>query len=71
MSCDELLRLRTQARQVKLKMDDQRRKAQTKAAIPRQNRPSGKSEFLPYLQRKLARLSARIEAHVAEHQCQK
>ncbi len=70
MACDELLRLRTQARQIKVKMDEQRRKAKVKAAVPRQNRPSGRSEYLPYLQRKLARLAARIDAHVAQHRCQ-
>lgn len=71
MPCDELLQLRSHATQIKNKIDEQRRKAKAKAAEPRHGRPSGKSEYVPYLQRKLSLLVARIEAHVAEHNCQK
>lgn len=70
MSCDELLLLRSQATQLKTKIDEQRRKARAKAAEPRPGRPSGKSEYVPYLQRKLTRLASKIEAHMAAHKCQ-
>jgi hypothetical protein len=70
MPCDELLQLRSQATQIKIKINDQRRKARAKAAEPRAGRPSGKSEYVPYLQRKLSRLASKIEAHMAAHRCQ-
>ncbi len=70
MPCDELVQLRSQATQIKLKIDEQRRKAKAKAAEARSGRPSGKSEYVPYLQRKLSRLASQIEAHMAAHKCQ-
>ncbi len=70
MACDELLQLRSQATQIKNKIDEQRRKARAKASEPRYGRPSGKSEYVPYLQRKLTRLASKIEAHMAAHKCQ-
>jgi len=70
MACEELLRLRSQATELKTQMDEQRRKARAKACEPRPGRPSGKSEYVPYLQRKLTRLTAEIETHVAAHKCQ-
>ncbi len=70
MPCRELVELRKQATQLKNQVNDQRKKARAKASSPRQGRPSGKSEFVPYLQRKLARIAARIEQHMADHKCQ-
>lgn len=70
MPCHELLQLRSQATQITTKINEQRRKAKAKAGQPRQGRPSGKSEFVPYLQRKLSRLASQIEAHMAAHKCQ-
>ncbi len=70
MPCDELLQLRSQATQIKVKIDEQRRKAKAKAEEARDGRPSGKSEYVPYLQRKLSRLASQIEAHMAAHKCQ-
>ena len=70
MACHELLQLRKQATKVKTEMDEQLKKARSKAHHPRPGRPSGKSEYVPYLQRKLSRLSERIERHIAKHGCQ-
>lgn len=70
MACHELLHLRKQATQVKNRIVEQRKKARSKAAHARYGRPSGKSEYVPFLQRKLNRLSERIERHIAQHHCQ-
>ena len=70
MPCPELQRLRTQATQLNNQIKEQRRKALAKAHEVRQGRPSGRSELVPYLQRKLALLGAQIESHVAQHKCQ-
>ncbi len=70
MACHELVQLRKQATKVKSQMDEQRRKARSKASHQRHGRPSGKSEYIPFLQRKLSRLAERIERHIAEHHCQ-
>ncbi len=70
MSCDELLRLRAEAAAIKSRMDEQRRKARATTQAPRDGRPTGASEYLPLLQRKLERLAETIQHHVASHRCQ-
>jgi hypothetical protein len=70
MACQELVQLRKQARQIKTQMDEHQRKARTKVSHPRAGRPSGKSEYVPFLQRRLSRLADRIERHIAQHRCQ-
>ncbi len=70
MPCAELKRLRDEATALKRRMDEQRRKARAKAGDSRSGRVSGKSELVPFLQRKLLRLADKIEYHVAKHQCQ-
>ena len=69
MTCAELERLREQATSLKQQMDEQRRKARAKAGDAR-DRVSGKSELVPFLQRKLQRVSEKIETHKAGHHCQ-
>ena len=70
MPCAELQRLRDQASSLKQRMDEQRRKAHARARDARSGRVSGKSEMVPFLQRKLLRLSDKIEQHMAQHRCQ-
>jgi hypothetical protein len=70
MSCDELNRLRAEATTLKERMDEQRRRARAMARQSRSGRPSGASELVPFLQRKLQRLAGKIERHVAQHRCQ-
>ena len=70
MACQELLELRKQATKLTNQMNDQRKIALAKAAHTRQGRPSGESEYLPFLRRKLSRLSESIERHISQHGCQ-
>jgi hypothetical protein len=70
VACDELLKLRKQATAIRLRMEEQRRKARAHAAHVRPGRPSGTSDYIPYLRRRLVRLSNKIERHMADHQCQ-
>ncbi len=70
MACKDLAELRKKATHLKNQIDEQRKKARAKAAVPRPGRPSGKSEYVPYLQRKLIRLGERIDRHIAQHRCQ-
>jgi hypothetical protein len=70
MACHELVQLRKQATQVKNQMDEQKKKASSMAGHTRHGRPSGKSEHVPLLQRKLNRLGDRIDRHIAKHGCQ-
>ena len=70
MACHELVQLRKQATQVKNQMDEQRKKARSMANHTRHGRPSGKSEYIPLLQRKLSRLGDRIDRHISQHGCQ-
>lgn len=70
MACAELERLRQEATALKEKVDEQRRKARLKATDSRTGRVSGKSEMIPFLQRKLQRVAEKIEVHVAGHNCQ-
>jgi hypothetical protein len=71
MACHELAQLRKQATKIKNQMNEQRKKALAKAGHARHGRPSGKSEYIPLLQRQLNRLAESIERHIAEHRCQK
>ena len=70
MPCAELVRLREQATSLKQRITEQRRKARIKASDQRDGRVAGKSELVPFLQRKLLRLAGKIEQHVAAHNCQ-
>ncbi len=70
MPCAELIRMREEATKLRQRINEQRRKARAKAAAARDGRLSGKSELIPFLQRKLLRVADKIENHVAVHQCQ-
>ena len=70
MPCAELQRLREEATAVKLRMNEQRRKARAKVGTQRSDRVTGTSELIPFLQRKLLRLADKIELHMAKHNCQ-
>jgi len=70
MACEEIERLREQATRIKSRLNEQRRKARAHATEARVGRPSGTSDYIPYLRRKLNRLAYAIELHVAEHKCQ-
>ncbi|MGH9523554.1 MAG: hypothetical protein ACRD3E_13590 [Terriglobales bacterium] len=70
MACEELDQLRQQATALKERVDEQRRKARGKALDPRSGRVSGKSEMIPFLQRKLQRIAEKIEIHMNLHGCQ-
>lgn len=70
MPCAELVRLREEATSLKQRMNEQRRKARATATAPRTGRSSGRSEMVPFLQRKLLRLADKIEHHMAKHKCQ-
>jgi hypothetical protein len=70
MECQELVQLRKQATRIKTQMDEQRRKARTKASHPRDGRPSDKNEYIPFLQCRLIRMAERIERHISQHCCQ-
>jgi hypothetical protein len=70
MACEELERLRQEATALKEKVNEQRRMARVKALDPRTGRLSGKSEMVPFLQRKLQRVAEKIEVHMAGHHCQ-
>ncbi len=70
MPCAELQRLRQEASSLQQRMNEQRLKARAKASDFRAGRISGKSELVPFLQRKLLRLADKIELHMAKHKCQ-
>ncbi|MBZ5630696.1 MAG: hypothetical protein LAO06_17715 [Acidobacteriia bacterium] len=70
MACQELEQLRKEATKLKGQIDEQVKKARAKTAHTRQGRPSGKSEYVPFLQRRLTRLAENIERHIAKHRCQ-
>ena len=70
MPCRELTSLREEATSLKQRMNEQRRKARAAATAPRPGRSSGRSEMIPFLQRKLLRLADKIEQHMAKHNCQ-
>lgn len=70
MPCEELENLRKEATAIRERVKAQRRKARESALASRTGRDSGKSELVPFLQRKLQRIAEKIELHVADHGCQ-
>jgi hypothetical protein len=70
MPCTELDRMREQATSLRQRILDQRHKARVTAENSRTGRMSGKSEMVPFLQRKLQNLASKIEQHVNAHKCQ-
>lgn len=70
MPCSELNRMREQATSLRQRILDQRNKARATAESSRTGRMSGKSEMVPFLQRKLQNLATKIELHVSTHKCQ-
>ncbi len=63
-------RLRNEAGDLKRLIKEQREKARSKAGNLRSGRPSGRSDYEDLLQRKLQRVTAEIESHLALHRCQ-
>lgn len=70
MPCSELDRMREQATTLRQRILDQRNKARATSDNSRTGRISGKSEMVPFLQRKLQNLACKIEQHVKTHNCQ-
>ena len=69
MECDELLKLRSQAQQLRKELDDRRAMARERKAVARPNRPNA-ADYEGFLQRRIQRATAAIQAHVSQHNCQ-
>jgi hypothetical protein len=69
MECDELVRLRAAAQQLRKELDDRRNKARERRDNTRPDRPNA-ADYEGFLQRKIQRASAAIDQHVAQHHCQ-
>jgi hypothetical protein len=69
MECEELIRLRTEAQQLRKELDDRRTKARERKDVARPDRPNA-FDFEGFLKRKIHRAAMAIEQHVAKHQCQ-
>ncbi len=70
MPCPELESMREQAATLRQQIIDQRNRARAKAQDTRNGRMSGKSEMVPFLERKLQNLASKIQQHVTSHRCQ-
>ncbi len=69
MECEELVRLRLAAQQLRKELEDRRNMARDRRDKARDGR-SNVTDYEGFLQRKIVRASAAIEAHVAQHHCQ-
>lgn len=69
MECDELIRLRSEAQQLRKELEDRRAKARERKTLERPDRPNA-FDFDGFLKRKIHRAALAIEQHVAKHQCQ-
>ena len=69
MECDELIRLRSEAQQLRKELEDRRSKARERKELERPDRPNA-FDFEGFLKRKIHRAALAIEQHVAKHQCQ-
>lgn len=69
VSCNELTRLREQARTLTQELQEKTRRARSKSNEERGGQQPGVTDFEPYLKRKLMRASMAIESHIAQHGC--
>lgn len=69
MECEELVRLRAAAQQLRKELEDRRRLATERKGNPRSGRANA-TDYEGFLQRRIQRASSAIEAHVAQHGCQ-
>ena len=70
MPCWELERLRQQIRGLNTQLLEQRRRAREMAHEARGSQMSGRSDYELVITKRLQRLSAEIEQHLAQHKCQ-
>ena len=71
MLCERLKKLRTEAKALRLQLEEQHSRARSALTHERRAVTRSTSDLALYLQRKLARTSQKIEQHIAEHDCQK
>jgi hypothetical protein len=69
MECNELLKLRSQAQQLRKELDDRRAMARERKAVVRPTRPNA-ADYEGFLQRRIQRAANAIQAHVSRHNCQ-
>ena len=69
MECDELVRLRSEAQQLRKDLDERRAKARDRKTHERPGRPNA-TDYEGFLMRRIQRASNAIQAHVAHHNCQ-
>jgi hypothetical protein len=69
MECNELIRLRTEAQQLRKDLDDRRARARERQDHNRPGRPNA-ADYEGFLQRRIQRAAVAIQQHVAEHNCQ-
>lgn len=70
--CDEMLRLRDEARLLQDKLRESRQKAKEHEKADRRNglRTNHSNDYEHFLQRKLLKNSLAISRHIAEHRCE-
>jgi hypothetical protein len=69
MECSELVRLRSEAQQLRKDLDDRRARARDRKVHDRPGRPNA-ADYEGFLQRRIQRATAAIQQHVAQHSCQ-
>lgn len=70
MTCDKLLQLRAEASNLKLQIQEQQNRLRSARSNNRRTDKRGTSDLAHFLQRKLLRMSQKIEQHISEHNCQ-
>lgn len=69
MECTDLVRLRSEAQQLRKELDDRRNRARERKVHDRPGRPN-RTDYEGFLMRRIQRASAAIQQHVAQHNCQ-
>ncbi len=70
MTCEKLQQLRTEATALKNQIQEQHAKMRKARVQNRRAEHRTTSDLALFLQRKLARMSQKIEQHISEHHCQ-
>lgn len=70
MACPQLLKMREEAHELYLLLQEKREKARAHASESKDSNRSIHSDFEPFLKNKLSTLSEKIGQHLNQHQCE-
>ncbi len=69
-ACQQLTQMRTEATALRVRLKEQHSRVKSGLKNERRLDPRPTSDLALYLQRKLLRMSSKIDEHISKHNCQ-